>query len=147
MTDRELDVLVAEKIMGLTLAGKRPAGFYDGEWCVFTVGKAMGDSPLQPVVESDGYFEVVEFYSSDVAAASKVVEEMIKRGWKVDLTCFPVDRHGCAAMWQVEIEPGEVAWAENTTLRGAVETTERGETLARAICVASLRVLGVEIPA
>lgn len=90
MTDRELDVLVAEKVMGLALRGAAPAGFYDGEWCVFTPDDAMGESPAQPVhavmVGDVECLEVVPFYSTSIAAAWLVVAALGDDGLTMILT-------------------------------------------------------------
>ncbi len=73
MTDRELDARVAEKIMEL-----KPA-LVEDDMTVFTRGREWllrGDW----YYEGDGFVDEVPYYSTDIAAAWKVIERLQQRG-------------------------------------------------------------------
>lgn len=63
MKDRELDALVAEKVMGWELIGIAPSG-----------GRVVHSPRL--------WEKELPHYSSDIAAAWQVVEKMEKDGWE-----------------------------------------------------------------
>lgn len=155
MTDRELDALVAEKVMGLSVVGW---AYYEYEClCEETsfpgkerspVYAEMVDTPLfdtherrvAEVEKGHGFLigawhsyecEVVAPYSTDISAAWQVVERMRERGWAVGVQ----QKH--ASEWQASFvipKAGKrwCAFAEDAAA-------------ARAICLAALRALGVEV--
>ena len=72
MTDRELDALVAEKVMGLA---------------TIIVSSNAGDVPAVVADDSPIGFRMTPRYSTDIAAAWLVVEKMRQKGYSVRIDC------------------------------------------------------------
>lgn len=131
MTDRELDALVAEKVFGMTVCDR---AFADWPRIV-----APDFFPFDNAAGVDGSFRVPR-YASDFGKAWCVVEEMRRRGFLVSVTDDATedgDERPCA-WWMVRFEkmpafPGNAA--------GEAHAREAP----RAICIAALRALGVEV--
>lgn len=124
MTDRELDALVAEKVIGLLLWD--PAlSFVKPCWI-----KQKNDVPTLSEI---GAGISLPHYSTDISAAWEVVENMKTRGFDYELS-------GCSS------EEGGIA-----IFQPCPEDTKdrfRGDapTISRAICLAALNAVGVEVP-
>lgn len=114
---RELDAMIAEKVMGWAPVlhyGERGTGYWAPSGC-----------------ESDGAWVTdgdVPFYSADMAAAWEVVEEMARRGWKVDV------QSRCPPRWAVHV---------NFALPITGRVFERSDSAPHAICLAALKALEV----
>lgn len=131
MTDRELDALIAEKVMGLKL-------------CASAMDKplrAMGASPA-PMVEYPLKIHgkpcgtipgELGHYSTDIYEAWRVVEKMRQEpeGWEVVV-------ESSIGKWRAEFYPGPEKDAGES---GWVETAPR------AICLAALRAVGFDVQA
>ena len=118
MTDRELDVLVAEKVMGL-LVVKHPAA---------------APTSVDFGIGIDGFDGVLPYYSTKIAAAWLVVEKM--------RTNIPHDSWGGFTVPhpRIEVSPKKDYWA---VYMGIWYKTAKTAPL--AICLAALRSKGVEI--
>lgn len=119
MTDRELDALVAEKVMGWSFEAASPTS-RDGDFW------------------SDGENYVVavdEFHpSTDVNAAWQVVEKMRGDGWILDLSYY----HSYINAAFSVLGESRVGYAE-------IERPD--ESVARIICRAALAANRAEVPA
>ena len=146
MKDRELDALVAERVMGWRpYIDKRECWAIDtpcdidnehprGRETLWTGERAWGfdeatgkrwDRPWW------GATQEVPFYSTDITAAWQVVEAMRAtnyRNWRVESFAGGT----CAAFWTDNEDPDELT-------RDAAD-----EVSARAICLAALKALGVD---
>lgn len=114
---RELDRLVAEKVMGQMWQGGSPIPNYDGRW------------PWPPP------------YSTDIAAAWLVANKLGER-WFVDIGCLPGD---CAGnpnpKWEARFWDAEPCISGGVGhVSGLEEFKARGETAPLAICRAALAV-------
>lgn len=80
LTGRVLDAAVAERVMGLTLGEPDwPCwrSYDDGSLNPHQIpARARDDDERHPVTITDGYREVVPFFSTDIAAAWQVVERL-----------------------------------------------------------------------
>ena len=132
MTDRELDALIAEKVMGLSpMKGK---GMDGGYWDpVKKRTQMIKDSPLHDArkklgiaydAPGDGF---LLNYSSDIGSAWTVVEKMRDGGWNI---CLATVKKGSAAVITKEGRfTGDEPYAES---------------MPRAICLAALKAVGVD---
>lgn len=117
---RELDALVAEKVMGWTPRGPHP--IFASR--VFATGHSDTFAP---------------YFSSDVLAAWQVVQKMRELGWWMRL--------------QSPFESDDSTWNAGFTAHsctgwnGRPDHSGQGDTAPLAICLASLKALGVELPA
>lgn len=158
MTNREIDILVAEKVMGIKIvAYDWPCGFEPECGCYEASGtrpsdplwkykpgpvfaevedtwppkksmEFLGNNPVEIEVEMALCLHPVPFYSIDIAAAWQVVEKMSERG-KITIDHF-TDRSTSVEMWD----------------RSKKEITDAGEATApMAISLAALKSVGVEI--
>ena len=80
MINREIDVLVAEKVMEWKLADRKAMGWSDGP-DVWITGEDPNDENSNPTYQG---FEP----STDIAAAWLVVEKMREDGWQVGIQSF-----------------------------------------------------------
>ena len=158
MTDRELDALVAEKVMNLTVVGEAYS-FYESLYVVpmdthhkptlaYVTPAALAEAdgyyreenrtPDHTLVEGTGYvggwhvhaLEVVPHYSTSIADAWKVVGAMWEKGWRTDMI---IDRETVTVrIWR---DPGEprTDWLHTPFAQ-----------IPRGLCLAALRALGVE---
>lgn len=114
---RELDALVAEKVMGFRVKREDVAGL------------ALYAIVRWPPVPGEWLARDLPPYSTDIAAAWEVVEKMsVKNG-------VEIWRHQ-AGCWVMEIEIGYNA---NDPIEG------HGESAPHAICLAALKAKGVDV--
>lgn len=163
MTDRELNALVARSIFNLDV-GKKPEHnwrpYLEDGWCgqQYDIGYGESSTCMSEdtkecaqcfTVECGGPCEQrgsvfgcvvgVRPYSIDIGNAFLVVEEMRKRDWWAGMV-YRIDL-GEQADWFVQFRAIGI---ENVTKPSA----EVGSPLLpRSICLASLKALGVELPA
>lgn len=129
MTDRELDALVAEKVMGCRVLHQAAsvAGPYCG--CLSDGGYKKGPHGDPREFDADLYA-----YSTDISAAWQVVEKMKSNGYTFELD----DRK---AGWAASF----VAYGQDSKTLGWVKAvaagvpTEIAEAAPRAICLAALK--------
>ena len=117
MTDRELDALVAVKVMGLLP-------------CANEVGCIMGRMAIMGVHTHDGE-EMRSFpqrYSTDIAAAWEVVGRMMNS------SAFPKRGAQSGEDFQYWMNASQPIWWWSDP-----------EDASRAICIAALKALGVEV--
>jgi|SRR6185503_6855714 len=125
--DRELDVLVAERVMGLDVY--RHDG---GDDLVFTEDRDWADAG-EPLIDTGGNPRKVPRYSTDIAAAFQVVEAILKRFRRFEIHALP----DCYA---VQVEDG------TDDINSYYVANVEAETAPLAICRAALAALGVELP-
>jgi hypothetical protein len=111
---RELDAMVAEKVMGLETGASG-----DNAWI-------LGDALY---VIDDGHAAVLPHYSTDIAAAWLVVEKMRADGWHFELS----DRDA------VDEQPFWVEFATKEYERGGQSWQAAAP---HAICLAALKAVG-----
>jgi hypothetical protein len=127
---RELDALVAEKVMGKTIIYLRTA-LLDRE----------------PFIECDpeqgSHLSLLPWYSTDIAAAWEVVEKLASvvyeaadSSWQQTVRVYSCPT--AANCWHCEISR-EFGRGENCLATG--------DTASEAICLAALAAVGVEVPA
>ena|SRR3990167_5839708 len=150
MPDRELDALVSEKVMGLHIYSHTwPCGYEPECGCyeAASIGASREyawhneNGPVFIDQDCDGdipWLEPVPFYSTDIAAAWRVVEKLQESGLTLHLFREPtgVWKH---TNWQAEFYHLDIPVTE----REIVEAIS--PTVARAICLAALKALGVEV--
>ena len=115
MTDRELDAVIEEKLFG-----SKP--------CDDPAGKCPGSKTTPPVCwvkRGEEYGSHLPFYSTDIAAAWKVVEEVEGLGKRLALV-----REGSGDGWEADFGHGESALENEPS---------------RAICMAALRAIHAEV--
>src|SRR5713226_5622656 len=141
---RELDALVAEKVLGMHVERLRPAWYHGGQTEVLCFYRPL--SPLMVysldadacnammfrngVDESDGFAPPLPFYSDNIAAAWTVVEELNSE-W-----AFILSRRifGDGPKWSISIYETDEDGYQTRDL--AIIRTERSAPL--AICHAAL---------
>ena len=84
---REMDALVAEKVMGLTVRSWRDLNGFDQDDCDFYVNKPDATEPRW------GHCRHLPWYSTDIAAAWEVVEKM-HENCGPDEWCFKLEDVG-----------------------------------------------------
>lgn len=122
LTNREIDALVAEKIMGWTREPDKTTDWQETPWyedCIWTTPCGQLSKIYPPN------------YSTSIEAAWEVVEKLISDGYTWDLNSH--------VEWRVR-----VANYRDGQTRGVFETHEIGITLPRAICLAALKAVGEE---
>ena len=123
MENRELDALVAEKVMGFQLNNKVV------DWLAYPIRNGVVD-----------YFEptIVPHYSTDIAAAWLVVDHFADTGQEVSVSYIVrSDNHNnLVGSWVCDVGPGN-------GLRFVL--TVAAESAPLAICLAALRAAGVEV--
>jgi len=126
MTDRELDAMVAEHVMGWYRTAM--------DWFV-----RKGKFRREP-----------KPYSTDIAAAWLVVEAMRERGWSVFIDDMPDGASAQVVNLNCEHHADEHdtgSYASGTFRGGYCALSEaKAPKAPRAICLAALRALGVEVP-
>lgn len=108
---RELDVRIATEVMGLQDVELRDHG--------------MAVPDFSYLVEETGYFRDVPFYSTDIAAAWKVIEELSRKGWHIGLST------ATGTGWYVTLKSDEA------------RIVEFSESAPHAICLAARKAMGV----
>lgn len=124
MDNRQIDIAIAEKVMGWKgiKRGENPGFDY------------VGKKPLSDGQNSrDNY--LIPPYSTDIAAAWQVVEKMRLLGWRFEI--FDTVRHS----WWARFGRGEFNHYENEWDEEHI-ADENSCTL--AICLAALKAVGVE---
>jgi hypothetical protein len=137
---REIDALVAEKVMGSRVAWIKPEHIDRGD------GKGMEEGSFEPypvMTSGDSLIEAPK-YSTDIAAAWEVVERMRGEGWS-----FRFGNNSCAKDQNVasfaqgwrglgaNILTGEYIYDDNSSMVA--------ETAPLAICKAALKAKGIEV--
>ncbi len=126
--DRELDALIAEKVMG-----KKVCGGPNNEKT-----RRVYYSPFGPDCwwseNETGEPEYIHAYSTDIAAAWEVVEKMERNGFFYSVSKGRIGAHGTNdKVWVSFGKSGDnIIWSESGTA-------------ANAICLAALKALGVKI--
>jgi hypothetical protein len=118
---RELDALVAEKVLGLSVSKMATSEYSYG----FFYNPARAENTWQRLPH----------YSTNLTAAWQVVEKMAEKGWRV---CFSDNGNTHAERWDCRFfrEPG-------TSSKDRVIAI--CDTAPLAICLAALRACGVEV--
>lgn len=120
---RELDALIAEKVMGCKILY---VGTVSGE-------KPWGCGCLNEIHSiGDGDAELKEF-STDIAAAWEVVEKLREKYNSVDICALSPTLKGC----HYKVKLWDNAWSDSITILS--------ETVPRAICLAALKAIGHEV--
>lgn len=121
---RELDALVAAKVMGLsdiriepTPAMEIAAGLTDIDHWVY------GEHPVRKCGIP------LPHYSTDIAAAWGVLNKMISNGWALSLNNKKDFHGGCHVIFETLVN----------------HATADAETMEEAICLTALRAVGVEV--
>jgi hypothetical protein len=129
MTDREIDALIAKKVMGWTKVKTDDPKLGPNFVMAYGVPPTYAEQiALQGTGEGRNH---VPRYTTSMAAAWQVVEKL---NCHIVLTVDPAD-----------IKPRyAVVYLEGRKLRNG---DAQGETMPRAICLAALRRVGVEVPA
>lgn len=133
---RELDALVAEKVMGLPvvwssepyviLGGTRREGRFP-----YLKGRAHG---------CDYDWAEVPHYSTDIGAALTVAEHMHAQGWHYEVgSHISLDDVRWAEFARGNYDAYDASWEESYDVGAA--------TIPHAICLAALRAVGVEVDA
>lgn len=126
MTPRELDALVAEKVMGLPVLGE-----HHGE----------GDYVFQNGVGDLVGYQSVPHYSTSIAAAMEIVSKM-GRWHGFDFVAMFIED-----LWDKSKPPSwEAGWYEQSHDGYEARTAANSDVLAKAICLAALKAVGVEVP-
>ena len=146
MNDRDLDALVAEKVMGWTRAGAdygirpghRKSKDYPG-----TIINDFGSKGPHDFLCFPGYQDkYIAFcgcehtadlpdYSTDISSAWLVVEKIRER-YAIEIYAFPAAYPG----WKIRLP---------LDIDAALVVAARDESLPRAICLAALKSVGVEV--
>lgn len=116
---RDLDILIAEKVMGYSVGGP-----HEG---VFTMYKQKQNAPTG---QYDSWHGELPNYSEDMIAAWQVVE-------KINRWHFSIARHG------MTFDPS--GWIYEAKFVGVIKDSTieaEGETVPHAICLAALKVVG-----
>jgi hypothetical protein len=126
LSDRELDALVAEKVMGFDV---RIASEYESVFMCCAMGNcgkrdylSEGDRYVYKEMPDHQPEWLLPHYSTDISAAMEVVEKMREREF---LPCL-----WAAQMWIVEFWEGE-----------KLVSGDSGDSLPRAICLAALKAI------
>lgn len=134
MTNREIDVLIEENVIGITVQSHLRHTdvfnkYYNKEELEYTRGEP------EYITDDCGYMILsnqVPWYSSDISSAWEVVEAIQKKGWY-----FSIFDYGAGGEdWKVELIPDEdiVGYRENIS--------EEAKTAPMAICLAALKAVG-----
>lgn len=135
---RELDALVAEKVMGVEVAR--------GVQCSYECGFKNDDMGIAASrLEALGWVThyPIPYYSTDIAAAWEVVEH-IGVGWSLTLARYSSISsagHGWLACFAKSIHPADStkSYYPDVVAHGLADTAPH------ALCLAALRVVGVEV--
>lgn len=121
---RELDALIAEKVMGLELKQPKGVAWRENTW-VYAINDFRDSGPMY-VVDCD-------FYSTDISAAWEVVDNLRYRKIPISIAhvFFPAEER-----WEY------IAKAENVQPYGFEFATS--DSAPHAICLAALKAVGYE---
>ena len=117
----ETDALVAEHVMGLCAHVLGPAG-HGGPWGRQHQCLKCGAGPFDFHADREGHI-VAKDYSTNIAAAWKVVEKMIANGLAPDMDYVPFD----GGQWECIFMPPQDPWSNASA-----------PTIQMAICLAAL---------
>jgi hypothetical protein len=117
---RELDALIAEKVMGIETEYRKPCPSDERDWLM---------------VKGGGRYEFVPSYSTDIKCAWLVVEKLRRQG--IFLSVIPQIDNYAVYVWSNVGESDKY----NTYPLGTLEA----ETAPLAICLAALKACGVEV--
>lgn len=123
---RELDALVAEKVMGFKILSNWETGV-----------------PKHVIDANQCEVDVAQFpkpYSTDIAAAWEVVLAMEARGF-----CFTLISTPAGKMATFYTPKQREEWDSIPTMKGSVPLQVQADTAPHAICVAALKVVGVDL--
>lgn len=134
---RELDALIAERVMGLTVVRllepvsidrrEAPDGLYAADADLAT--------EIEQHLGAGGYgYAALPHYSTDIAAAWQVVEKMRADGWHYELTAHLTEETHCAEFGRGYFDSYESYWSD--------QHQECGATPALGICLAALKAAG-----
>lgn len=134
MTNREIDALVAEKVMGYA----KPENV-NGE--IGFTEHFIGTGTSR--------FHVLPHYSTEIAAAWKVVERLKEAGWVVEIRTWgastPQGPKTLATLWKEWTTQGYGRTRPQLMRGDSLQVP--GDTAAHAICRAALKSVGVSSPA
>jgi len=129
MESRDLDRMIAEKVMGWTRISK------DHQWnyalsthCYGWPDEWYGAPPGEPDGNANVNWTLVPAYSTEIGPAWRLVEK---------LGMFTLENGGASV--------GEPEWCASFTRRGTTEpvwVSDHADTAARAICLAALKAVG-----
>lgn len=126
---REMDALVAEKVMGLEHREWVPYGAPEG-WYPRTAPRLNARDDEGNAIDADGYSSELPFYSTSIADAWQVVEKLAERH-VISVACI-INRKWRCEIVQAHSMPQQpsAAFADTAPL---------------AICKAALKACGVEV--
>ena len=133
---RELDALVAGKVMGWTCV-RTESGWDNGPDPV-TGGPQIGWYGQPPGEEWEGNSgQIIEEYSTDIATAWKVVEVLAKKGYALALQApDSVDMNECYRRFK--------RWTADFSQMEYPSTEAEADTAPLAICLAALNAVGFQ---
>lgn len=165
---RELDALVAEKVMELEVPGSAVV-FIDPECCIPWHGSVTDESRKDVEEKTYRYywpiylahcccdfkneqrdreeifshsvycFEPVPFYSTDIAAAWELVEKLRAEDWEADIRGCYSSPHKCAHPWSAFFVESGLGKPFGRMAKSY------GDAAPLAICLAALKVRGIDI--
>lgn len=134
MTDRELDALVAEKVMGMW---REPWNDESAHWWQkHSDGTSKMHANVNLLGSWTSHFNALPKFSTTLDAAWLVVEEMRRRGWDFILEVV----HD-----KSRIHPKAGIFDAQFSSRDGEGQAYTDDTPSRAICLAALKALQVEI--
>src|SRR5690554_5813458 len=116
MNNRELDKRIAIEVMGWKDTGKK---------CLLDIEPFMAITTEYQ--NTNGEYQLVPEYSTDISAAFEVVEKLSNYSWEIGREGDYVNQEG---VWQVRC--------------GGMSELVKGESLPKAICLAALKCLEVK---
>jgi hypothetical protein len=131
---RELDALVAEKVMGWGWVRTMGGDIHNEHIWLMPPEEARRYLPdfrlMKPPVEwREQWRRDLPHYSTDIAKAWLVVEKMREQAWRLDIGSYYQDHHGWSACFD----------NYSTYFRSDAPTAPR------AICLAALKAVGVDV--
>lgn len=134
MTDRELDALIAEKVMGLKPCRFHQEGSFSAWSTVWRCDCDNGTTGCFPVNKEaiDHPHSMLPHYSSDIAAAMEIVPKMSSMGHDFDLSYWGHDNR-----WGARFPGGP----NNSKSHHEIYSN----TAPRAIVLAALKAKGIDV--
>jgi hypothetical protein len=143
---REMDALVAEKVMGVMTWGGTMDG-RGGGWCRCDVDDSNLDDDLMDLRWClDCLAYAAPPASTSIEVAWQMVEKLNHDHW-LFLVCQPHDgNHAAVSCFQASAAPfGPADIFENIDYFGSERVTTQAETAPLAICLAALKAVGVTV--
>lgn len=131
MTDRDVDKLIAEKVMGWVLIPKVKV---NGEW-FYNVWCPDPPSHIEHPPVGFNAQSYVPFYSTAMIDTWRVVKKLQESGWHIELRLPPVGY----PTYIVDL------WRMGGHMEANTKITQGAESLEEAICLAALRTVGVHL--